>query len=734
MKKILLTFHRYAGLILTPFFMILLITGMILTFKPILSPSTTNEAIGIQHAQAFSAVVQQAEVASGQIQTIALDANGQDIWIKTQGNPLEQRFTIAEGRLIGEAGMSSALYNTAKSLHKGLLIGATGFVEFLTYVFIAVLLVAPFLMQVRWQKRLMSIHNALGFWAIPLWLLIPITGLLMSLKVGAPEVGKLNLNQELTPAVQVMQVLERENQLHNFVSLETMRGRSVLINLATDAGVQTFQIPTATQTLEPVGITTYWPKLLHEGTWAGALSGWLNFIIGAGLSFFTLSGAYSWFRRWLQDRAARASATPLTGGKEAVLVAYASQTGTAQGLAKATQDYLVAQGVDAQLSPMSVVTPNDLGQFAHSLLLCSTTGEGDLPDGAKRLVNALKQTIDSGINYSVFALGDKSYQHYCAGGYLLDQALAQSGGQADLEIVCSDADPAPAWQVWIKQVNNLLGLQATAAPQIVSNDTALKATLRSRIRLDDPELAPLEVQSLYFELPNDAPFRGGDLLLVTPPGDTVARPYSIGSDAIDSNLVRLTVSENPFVDEQGQTRQGRTSNYLLKELAVGESIQVTWRRHPDFNLIEDDQRPIIMAATGCGIAPLLGFLSPLRRHPRFAWLFFGNSHSEGNNFYKEEWDKALAEGTISRISRVFDNENRGYIQDLMLQDGKEIYRLLEQDNAIIYLCGRTRTVGQGVETALLSIAQEVGSKSREEAAAWLDDLRRQERIRSDLFG
>ena len=734
MKKILLTFHRYAGLVLTPFFLILLITGMILSFKPILSPSTSSEAIGSQQAQALSAVVQQAEAVSGQIQTIALDANGQDVWIKTKDNALEQRYNIAEGRFIEEAGMSSTVYNTAKSLHKNLLLDAGDFVEFVTYIFIAILLVAPFLMKPRWQKRLMSIHNALGFWAIPLWLLVPITGLLMSMKIGAPEFGKLNLNNQATPAVHVMQVLERENQLQNFVSLETVRGRSVLINLATDTGVKPFQVSNKSQALEQLDVSTYWPKLLHEGTWAGALSGWLNFMIGAGLSFFTISGAYSWIRRWKNERAARAAATPLTGGKDAVLVTYASQTGTAQGLAKATQQYLVEQGVNAQLSPMSVLSPADLSQFAQTLLLCSTTGEGDLPDGAKRLVNALKQTSNSGIHYSVFALGDKSYQHYCAGGQELAAALAASGGKANLETVCSEADPGPAWQAWIKQISSLLGLQATAAPKMVSNDTVLNATLRSRVRLDDPELAPLEVQMLNLELPKDAQFRGGDLLLVTPPGESTARPYSIGSDAIEGNLVRLTVSENRFVDEQGQTRHGVASNYLLKELNVGDSIQVTWRRHPDFNLIEGDKRPIIMAATGCGVAPLLGFLPQLRRHPRFAWLFFGNSHSEGNNFYKEEWDQALAAGTISHISRVFDNENRGYIQDLMQQDGQEIYRLLDQENAMIYLCGRARTVGQGVESALLSIAQKEGGKTREQAAAWLDELRRQERIRSDLFG
>ena len=398
MKKLLLTFHRYAALVLAPFFIVILFSGMILSFKPILAPNTSTEPIGAQQATALSAVVQKVEASSGQVQSIALDANSQDVWIKTQGNTLEQRYSLADGRFIEEAGMSSKHYNQAKELHKEFLMDADDLVEILTYIFIAILIVGPFLMKPRWQKRLMSIHNALGFWAIPFWLLVPITGLMMSMHIGAPRFGQLNLNNQATPAAQIMQVLEKENKLADFVKLETVRGRSVLVHLNNGTDSQVVQLPNGTNSTTVVPMSTYWPKLLHEGTWAGPISGWLNFLIGLGLMFFTLSGVYSWVRRFRNDRAARASATPISGGQEAVLVAYASQTGTAQGLAKTTHAYLLEQGIDAQLSPMSVLSPEDLSKFGQCLLLCSTTGEGDLPDGAKRLVSSLKQTTNSQIN------------------------------------------------------------------------------------------------------------------------------------------------------------------------------------------------------------------------------------------------------------------------------------------------------------------------------------------------
>ena len=89
---------------------------------------------------------------------------------------------------------------------------------------------------------------------------------------------------------------------------------------------------------------------------------------------------------------------------------------------------------------------------------------------------------------------------------------------------------------------------------------------------------------------------------------------------------------------------------------------------------------------------------------------------------------------ISRIDRVFDNQQRGYIQHQMIAHGEEIFQLLQQQGARIFLCGRANTVGRGVEEALLSIAQTHGGMSEEQAQNWLTRLREEERIREDLFG
>lgn len=82
-----------------------------------------------------------------------------------------------------------------------------------------------------------------------------------------------------------------------------------------------------------VARVTAYPGLvqsLHQGTWAGAISGALNGIAALALGFLLLSGTWVWLRRQWQAR--RREGDPAAD----ILVAYGSQTGTAARWARAT--------------------------------------------------------------------------------------------------------------------------------------------------------------------------------------------------------------------------------------------------------------------------------------------------------------------------------------------------------------------------------------------------------------
>lgn len=731
MKNFLRSAHRWVGIVLAPFFAILLITGAILAFQPILAPELGSAPIGARAPQ-LQAAVERLAAEGVNIPTLELDADGEHFWVGGGRDARSAQYRLADGEFVRHGGISMKLYNTAKSLHKSLLLKANWLMEFASYAMLF-LIIAGLVMwfKPRFERSLISWHNALGIVLVPLWLLLPLSGVMMTLHLGAPAMGKLAPNELSMP--QVLDALAGQDRLQDLVRIRSIKGRSLVVELArAEGGKENVQIVDGA--LKPVAMGRYWPKELHEGTWGGALSGTLNLLAGAGLLFFLVSGVFVWARRTMQTRADRRAAPTQDGG---LLVAFASQTGNARALAQHTAEQLNTLGVRAQCASLAAVRAADLPRFDAVLLLCSTTGEGELPESAHAFFASLGKDRAQGVRYALLALGDSHYTHFCAGGLKLDAALREAGATALLPAHRADAPPAANWREWMQALAAPLALPALAqthAPDLPA-DSQHTATLVAKTRLDREGAGCREVWALDFALAPRAEFRGGDLLFLTPPDDTVARPYSIGSDSRETDTVRLTVGLHQYRNEAGETVCGRTSAWLLHQLPVGAQTAARLHPHPDFRLPDAGDAPVILVATGTGTAPLYGFLPALRAHRRDAWLFFGNANSQGDDLYRADWEAALADGTLKHLDMVFDNEQPGYVQGAMLRHGEELFAWLHARGALLYACGRASTLGAGVEAALKAIYRTHSGQDNEAAAQqWLDTLRQQERLRMDLFG
>lgn len=118
-----------------------------------------------------------------------------------------------------------------------------------------------------------------------------------------------------------------------------------------------------------------------------------------------------------------------------VAIFYGSQTGTAeefsQRLSKDCQGYGLKAGVFdpeecemEELVEMKSEIPNSLAVF-----IVATYGEGDPTDNALPFSEWLKEDQDlEGLNYAVFSLGNKTYEHYQAFGRFVDKRVEELGG------------------------------------------------------------------------------------------------------------------------------------------------------------------------------------------------------------------------------------------------------------------------------------------------------------------
>lgn len=198
---------------------------------------------------------------------------------------------------------------------------------------------------------------------------------------------------------------------------------------------------------------------------------------------------------------------PQAGCRIAVL--YASQSGTAEGLARKLAKELKAAGHIPAVSTLVGYTPTALAKETCALILASTYGDGDAPDGVQPFYEQLcleHFPLMEKLSYAVFALGDSHYEHFCKFGANLDAKLAALGANPLAKRVDSDVDvdgPFAEWKQTIlarinEQESRRHAKTARLAPVAVNDGKpslggaggATDAKLPSHGR-DHPLLAPL---------------------------------------------------------------------------------------------------------------------------------------------------------------------------------------------------------------------------------------------------
>lgn len=462
------------------------------------------------------------------------------------------------------------------------------------------------------------------------------------------------------------------------------------------------------------------------------------------------------------------------------LIGYASQSGTAEQLARHSAAQLMRSGKRVQTLPLNALAATPLQQFQQALFIVSTYGEGEAPDnGQQFLQQARQQQLGlSGLKFAVLALGDRSYQHFCAFGHWLHQWLTQQGASAMQPLLPWDQgqrDTTP-WQQW-QQL-----LQQLGASQIQPTDSTswLKLPLKSRY-CTNPGSQGSPCFVVKFPRTTEMDWQAGDLLEVQPEHSrcTVAlwltehqvfgcqtvrfyqqqlplcralaqielpaqgpseqesleqwlqqqpllplRSYSIASIADEGELM-LLVRQVKKADGLG-LGSGWLTSYALE----GQPVQCRLRTHPNFHLPEDD-RPLIFICNGTGIAGIRGLLAErVKRGHQQNWLLFGERQHKVDNFFAKDLQLWQQQGFLPELDRVFsrdagdpcDASNERYVQHRLAKRLPELKAWLAQ-GAAMYLCGSLEGMGRAVDALL----------RRELGDAQLTELQQQGRYRRDLY-
>ncbi len=243
-----------------------------------------------------------------------------------------------------------------------------------------------------------------------------------------------------------------------------------------------------------------------------------------------------------------------------LLIVFGSQTGNAAALAEDCAEQAKSFGLGGEVRDMDSLEVAELVAAERLLLITSTYGEGDMPDNAQSLWE--KMAADSAPRlektvFSVFALGDSSYEHFCLAGKKWDARLQTLGAQRIVERVDCDIDYDEKATAWMAEVLPLIAVKGGRERTKEDTPTAPGLTAKkSRHNRHHPLMAKLkskrilsgngsDKQILHYEIDlsgSGEHYEAGDVINVIP---------SNRMDLVAELLAALNASAEDIVRWQG---------------------------------------------------------------------------------------------------------------------------------------------------------------------------------------
>lgn len=214
------------------------------------------------------------------------------------------------------------------------------------------------------------------------------------------------------------------------------------------------------------------------------------------------------------------------------------------------------------------------------------------------------------------------------------------------------------------------------------------------------------------------------------------RAYSIASCPEETEgEIHITVGAVRY-NKNGRKRGGICSTFLSDRANIGENLKVRIKPNLQFRLPQDPSKAIIMIGAGTGIAPYRSFLQhrSITQSSGKNWLFFGDQHFTTDFLYQSELLKYRKDGLLTKLDVAFsrDQEEKIYVQNQLLNNGKEIWDWL-QEGSHIYICGDRKKMAKDVKSALLKIFVDHGKLSEKESEDLLLQFKKEKRFQEDVY-
>ncbi|KAI9719653.1 MAG: hypothetical protein M1812_003424 [Candelaria pacifica] len=234
---------------------------------------------------------------------------------------------------------------------------------------------------------------------------------------------------------------------------------------------------------------------------------------------------------------------------------------------------------------------------------------------------------------------------------------------------------------------------------------------------------------------------------------------SINDDMIQQTKIELLVAIVKYRTVIKKIREGVCTRYLAT-LPIGSLLNVTIQQGGLGISKAEANKPVVMIGPGTGVAPMRSLI-----WERFAWseqlkiqqknastaatninspthpirvgenvLFFGCRNRTSDNFFAQEWadlEDQLGLKVFTAFSR--DQKQKVYVQDLVREQSETVFRLLHDQQGIVYICGSSGKMPQAVREALIEVFEREGMFDRSIAEGYLLRMEKEGRYKQETW-
>jgi len=287
-KPMLLKFHRWITLVFALPLLAIIITGLILSFEPIVQ----NSGIKPQSidAERVASLVRRYDP-DAKARGLSINAAAQTMTLQGVNAP---RIDLVTGEAATSTSTVADTFLWARRTHERLL-GLSWLVTSSTVAMIVIIALGIAMGLPRLRNSLAGWHKGAAWFTLPLLVLSPLTGLLVALGVtlqGAASPVAPGQRIALSDAVRTVAT---SHDLSQVISIGTRGGR-MMARLFEDGELRAYAL--AADGL--VALPRNWPRLLHEGNWSAMIAAPLNVVTSIVLLGSLSTGLLLWGRRKLR--------------------------------------------------------------------------------------------------------------------------------------------------------------------------------------------------------------------------------------------------------------------------------------------------------------------------------------------------------------------------------------------------------------------------------------------------